>query len=89
MYCEQRGDIARGDDAANRIRVAQLLTALFEIVAEQLADSGVSTKPAAMRLTRTGAVSIARLAMSAGNAAVSADVMPRPSPEWPRRRFRR
>ena len=35
------------------------------------ADSGVSTKPAAIRLTRTGAISSARLAVRAGSAAVA------------------
>ncbi len=44
------------------------------------ADSGVPTKPGAMRLTRTGAGSRARLAVSAGIAAVTAEVMPRLGP---------
>src|SRR4051812_26669955 len=44
------------------------------------ADKGVSTKPAAMRLTRTGASSTARLAASAGSAAVSAETIGPPTP---------
>ena len=43
------------------------------------ADSGVSTKPAAIRLTRTGASSSARFAVSAGSAAVAAETSPRPT----------
>jgi hypothetical protein len=48
-----------------------VLAALLEGVAEQRRHSGVSTKPAAMTLTRTGASSSARLAASAGSPAVS------------------
>src|SRR5215468_12641933 len=44
------------------------------------ADSGVSTKPAAMRLTRIGATSTARLAIKAGSAAVPAAMSDRPGP---------
>src|SRR5262245_33489842 len=44
------------------------------------ADSGVSTKPAAIRFTRTGASSSARLAVNAGIAAVTADTIPSPRP---------
>src|SRR5262249_14355079 len=44
------------------------------------ADSGVSTKPAAIRFTRTGASSSARLAVNAGIAAGTADTIPGPRP---------
>ena len=64
----ERGDVVGSDDAADGQRGAELLAARVELVAEQLADSGVSTKPAAMRLTRTGASSSARFATSAGSA---------------------
>ncbi|CAM5742572.1 hypothetical protein SHIRM173S_05556 [Streptomyces hirsutus] len=40
------------------------------------ADNGVSTKPAAIRFTRTGASSSARLAVNAGIAAVTAGATP-------------
>src|SRR5262245_18771841 len=43
------------------------------------ADRGVSTKPAAIRLTRIGASSSARLAMRMGNAAVAVETIPRPA----------
>ena len=68
----QRRHVLRPDHAPDRQRRAQLVAAGVEPVAEQLADSGVSTKPAAIRLTRTGAISSARLAVSAGRAAVIA-----------------
>src|SRR6266700_4028405 len=45
-----------------------------------VADSGVSTNPAAMRLTRIGATSSARLATRAGIAAVAAAIIDRPRP---------
>src|SRR4051794_31571504 len=41
------------------------------------ADSGVSTKPGAMTLTRTGASSSASAAANGGSAAVAAEAMPR------------
>ena len=72
----QGGDIRRADHPADRQRLPQLFPACFELVSDEEADSGVSTKPATMRLTRAGAGSSARLAVSAGSAAVSA---PRPS----------
>ena len=40
------------------------------------ADNGVSTKPAAIRLTRTGASSSASAAVNGGNAAVAAETSP-------------
>src|SRR5262249_47933203 len=46
------------------------------------ADSGVSTNPAAIRLTRTGATSTARLAARAGSAAVIAELRPMPRLGW-------
>jgi hypothetical protein len=45
------------------------------------ADNGVSTKPAATRLTRTSASSSAKLAASAGSSAVSAETIAPPTPE--------
>jgi len=44
--------------------------------ASSAADNGVSTKPAAMRLTRTSA----RVAVNGGSAAVAAETIPRPRP---------
>ena len=44
------------------------------------ADSAVSTKPGATRLTRIGAISTARFSVSAGAAAVSAPISVRPTP---------
>src|SRR5271166_312453 len=43
------------------------------------ADRGVSTKPAAIRLTRIGASSSARLAMRVGNATVAVEAIARPT----------
>ena len=43
-----------------------------------MADSGVSTKPAAMRLTRIGAISSARVAVSGGSAAAAGAKAPMP-----------
>ena len=43
------------------------------------AERGVSTKPAAIRLTRIGASSSARLAISVGNATVTVEAIPRPA----------
>ncbi len=74
----ERGDVGGTDDAADRERRPQLVPALLEPVAEQRADSGVSTNPAAIRLTRTGASSSARAAVNGGSAAVAAETMPRP-----------
>src|SRR5262249_28849581 len=42
------------------------------------AERGVSTKPAAIRLTRIGASSSARLAMRVGNATVAVEAIPKP-----------
>ena len=47
------------------------LAARLELSPRSDADSGVSTKPAAIRLTRTGAISSARFADQRGRAAVS------------------
>ena len=64
----ERGDVGRSDHAPDRERRAQLLAPGFESLAEKYeADSGVSTKPAAMRLTRTGASSSARAAVNGGS----------------------
>ena len=74
----ERGDVGRSDDAPDRERRAQLVAPGFESVAEKYdADSGVSTKPAAMRLTRTGASSSARAAVNGGSTAVAAEASPR------------
>ena len=76
----ERGDVGRSDDAPDRKRVAKLLrVARSSASPSSDADRGVSTKPAAMRLTRTGAISSARLAVRAGSAAVIAELIPRPS----------
>ena len=50
----ERGDVGRADDAPDRQRRAELLASGVQVVAEERADRGVSTKPAAIRFTRTG-----------------------------------
>lgn|SRR5215470_5128868 len=56
----QRGDVCGTHHTSNRQRTAKLIATVFELVSERVADNGVSTKPAAMRLTRIGASSSAR-----------------------------
>ena len=68
----------RPDHPPDRQRGAQLGAARSEVGAEQLRGQRVSTKPAAMRLTRMGATSTARLAIRAGIAAVPAAMSDRP-----------
>ena len=60
----QCGDVGRADDAADR-RGPELLAALADPSPCSKAGSGVSAKPAAIRLTRTGATSSARVLVSA------------------------
>jgi hypothetical protein len=74
----ERGDVGRFDDAPDGKRGAKLIAAVFEFIAEERADNGVSTNPAAMRLTRTGASSSARFFVMAGSAAVRAEMSARP-----------
>jgi hypothetical protein len=84
VYSE-RGNIRRLHNPPDGGEWCQLLAAAFEFIAEEFADNGVSTKPAAIRLTRTGASSSARLAMRAGSATVTVDAIPRPMPGGGRR----
>ena len=77
----ERGDVGGADDTTDGQRGPQLVPAILEIGrARSDADNGVSTKPAAMRLTRTGANSSARAAVNGDIAAVAADEMPSPRP---------
>ena len=62
----ERGDVVRPDDASDWGRGAELVPPRLQPSSE--ADSGVSTKPAAMRSTRTGAMS--RAAVSVGIASL-------------------
>ncbi len=71
----ERGDVRRSHHPPDRQLRSQLGAARLETVAEQPADRGVSTKPGAIKLTRIGARSSARLAVSAGIAAVTADTI--------------
>src|SRR5215472_8901041 len=68
----QCGDVGRADDAADRQRGAELLAVLVDLVAGQRGWQRRAGKPAAIRLTRTGATSSARVLVMAGSAAVSA-----------------
>src|SRR5262249_13619292 len=55
------------------------LRRLSRSLPRSVAERGVSTKPAAIKLTRIGASSSARLAMSVGNATVTVDAIARPA----------
>jgi len=73
----QRGDVGGLDHAADRERGAELIAAVFEGTAERRRRRGESMKPAAIWLTRSGANSSARLAISADIAAVTAETIVR------------
>ena len=78
----QRSDVLGADDAPDRELLAKLLTARFELIAQQrCGQRRIATKPAAIRFTRTGASSSARLAMRAGDASVWVDASARPKTE--------
>ena len=62
----ERGDVGRSDDAPDGSVARSWSRRSSSSSPSSDADNGVSTKPAAMRLTRTGASSSARLAVSGG-----------------------
>src|ERR1700722_16647798 len=74
----QCGDICWLDNPPDGKFSSQLATVVFELIANNDADNCVSTNPAAIRFTRTGASSSARLAVRVGSAAVNVDKIPRP-----------
>ena len=74
----ERGDVGRSDDASDRQRRAELLARASSSSPRSVADRGVSTNPAAIRFTRIGAISSARFLISAGIAAVSAEISANP-----------
>ena len=51
----ERGDVGGFDDAPDGKRRAELTESLLQVNSEERRRWGVSTKPAAIRLTRTGA----------------------------------
>jgi len=72
----ERGNVGGADDAADRERRAQLFPALLGWSPSSEADNGVSTKPAGMRLTRTGAISSARAATNVSFSSTMSDPLP-------------
>ncbi len=74
-----------GRRRADRQRRAQLLATPSRSLPSSVADSGVSTNPAAMRFTRIGASSSAMTFVSAGIAAVSGAISANPGSVLPRR----
>ena len=79
----QPGDVGRPDDDADGHRRAQLRPAGIEASPEQRGRQRRVDEPAAMTFTRVCASSTARLAMSAGSAAVMAEIkLIRAAPWW-------
>src|SRR5262249_20161104 len=72
------GDVGWSNHPPNGERRPQFVPPGLESPSEKYdADSGVSTKPAAIRLTRTGASWSARAATNGGSTATAAEAIPR------------